>query len=90
MGSEKSQAYVLRIPKSQAETYQPGIEPGNTTHGDSGPIKVSHANGDVNVGLQFLDVARAYDKGRGFTDDVNNFFSCDAYGVGVTYSNDII
>ncbi|KAF8896176.1 hypothetical protein BD779DRAFT_1608499 [Infundibulicybe gibba] len=28
----------------KAETYQPGVKPGNDTHGDSGPIKVSHGD----------------------------------------------
>ncbi|KAF8896175.1 hypothetical protein BD779DRAFT_1668010 [Infundibulicybe gibba] len=84
-------------PTSKAETYQPGTKPGNDTHGDSGPIKVSHGDDDVNIGSQFLDVAGAYDKERTSTDDVNDFYSCNVYGkwpkgvraVGVEYVNDM-
>jgi len=49
-------------------------------HGQSGPIKVSYREDASNVAEDFLDVARKFDKKRESTDDVNGFFSCDAYG----------
>jgi len=49
-------------------------------HGYNGPIKVSYREDNINVAEDFLDVARKYDKKRQFTDDINGFFSCDAYG----------
>jgi hypothetical protein len=42
---------------------------------------VSYGGAYTNVGKQFLDVAAKYDTERGQTDDVNNLFSCNAYGV---------
>ncbi|KAG6902856.1 hypothetical protein C0995_010741 [Termitomyces sp. Mi166 len=61
----------------KAETYQADGDP--ETHGKSGPIKVSYAS-DANVASQFLEVAGKYDEGRKLTEDVNGFFTCNAYG----------
>ncbi|KAI0632946.1 alcohol oxidase-like protein [Trametes polyzona] len=63
----------------ECETYQ--LEPGEPTHGYSGPLKVSRGGFSAEVGQQFLDVAAAYDKTRGYTDDANALFECDKYGV---------
>jgi hypothetical protein len=65
--------------RRQAETYQNAGDP--AVHGDSGPIKVSFAEDEVNVATQFLCVAAEYDKERGHTDDVNDFKTCNVYGV---------
>ena len=56
---------------AQCETYK--IAPGKPTHGYSGPLKVSYGGLITEIGRDFLDVdvARAYDKTRGHTDDVN-------------------
>ncbi|TFK74193.1 alcohol oxidase [Pluteus cervinus] len=62
----------------KAETYQ--VDPSNPLHGSSGPIKVSLAPDEINVGLQYLEVAAAYDPTRPLTDDVNAFYTCNAYG----------
>lgn len=67
------------LTKVQTETYQ--VKTDEPTHGYSGPLKVSHGGADTLVGKQFLDVAAEYDKERGSTEDVNDLFSCDAYGV---------
>jgi alcohol oxidase len=53
----------------------------NSTHGKSGPIKVSFAENPLNISQSFLSVAENFDKDRGLTDDTNAFFSCDKYGV---------
>ncbi|KAK2460296.1 hypothetical protein APHAL10511_007685 [Amanita phalloides] len=50
-------------------------------HGKNGPIKVSYRESDINIAEEFLNVAKWYDKKRSLTDDVNGFFSCNAYGV---------
>lgn len=72
-------AHYIRYKK--AETYQhAGGVP--TVHGDSGPLKISLAEDEINIATQFLDVAAEYDKERGYTDDVNDFSTCNVYGVG--------
>ena len=53
----------------------------NSTHGKSGPIKVSLAEQPLNICENFLSVAEEFDKDRGPLDDVNAFFSCNGYGV---------
>lgn len=63
----------------QSETFQ--ALPNLPTHGYTGPIKVSYGGAATNVGNDFLEVAAAYDKQRGFIDDPNGLYSCDAYGV---------
>lgn len=65
-----------------AETYQE--EDTNGTHGAVGPIKASFAPDLVQVGSDFLDAARGYDKERGFTDDINGFYECNKYGVSLS------
>ena len=68
----------------QAETYQEEIT--NDTHGTAGPIKVSLSKEYNKVGINFLEVAAAYDKERALTDDVNAFTSCNQYGVSISYA----
>ena len=63
----------------KAETYQPGST--NGTHGTSGPIKVSYASDFINIAENFLEVAAAFDKERGLSDDIHAFFQADKYGV---------
>ena len=65
----------------QAETFDRNAP----YHGYTGPIKVSHREDELNVADDFLDVVGKYDKKRQFTDDVNGFFSCDAYGVRIFF-----
>ncbi|KAJ7493700.1 GMC oxidoreductase-domain-containing protein [Mycena latifolia] len=61
------------------ETYQAGVA--DSTHGSSGPIKVSYGGYDTKVGQDFLAVAAAgFSRGRGFTKDLNDFSTCDVYG----------
>ncbi|KAF8075818.1 GMC oxidoreductase-domain-containing protein [Lyophyllum atratum] len=62
----------------KAETFQSGGAA--ATHGTNGPIKVSFADDEINVGSQFLAVASQYDKERGSTEDANSFFTCNVYG----------
>ncbi|KAJ3554310.1 hypothetical protein NP233_g12447 [Leucocoprinus birnbaumii] len=62
----------------KAETYQAITT--NDTHGKSGPIKVSFAKANHNVGSEFLEAAAAFDKERGPIDDLNALYACDGYG----------
>ena len=63
--------YNFLIPY-QAEAYQ-CAEPGDeATHGTSGPLKISLAQDEINIGNHFLAVAAECDKKRGSTKDVNN------------------
>jgi hypothetical protein len=66
---------------AKAETYQCGVPGDHATHGTSGPLKISMAEDEANIGSQFLAVAAEYDKERGFTSDTNDFFTCNAYAV---------
>lgn len=59
------------------------MKPGAATHGYSGPLKVSYGGIFTNIGQQFLDAVALYDEERGFTEDVNGLFSCNAYGVSI-------
>ena len=71
----------------KTETYQAGD--GKSTHGYSGPLKVSHGGVFTNVGKQFLDVASKWDTERGSTDDINGMVaetSINKYGVGILSS----
>lgn len=70
---------------SKAETFQPGST--NNTHGISGPLKISYAPDLINVAENFLEVAAVVDKERTFTDDTNQFFECEKYGVRPTFSS---
>ncbi|KAF7344285.1 Alcohol oxidase [Mycena venus] len=60
------------------ETYQAGVI--NSTHGSSGPIKVSYGCHETKLGKEFLVAAAALPRGRGFTEDMNDFSSCNVYG----------
>ncbi|RPD68970.1 alcohol oxidase-like protein [Lentinus tigrinus ALCF2SS1-7] len=64
----------------KCETYE--IEPHKPlpTHGYAGPLKVSYGGLFTEIGRDFLDVARAYDKTRGRTEDVNGLWECNRYG----------
>ncbi|KAK0203521.1 hypothetical protein DFS33DRAFT_1374034 [Desarmillaria ectypa] len=63
------------------ETYEPITSEGLSTDGDFSPIHVSRGGHKTDIGDQFLAVAKKYDKERGFTGDVNDLSSCNAYGV---------
>jgi alcohol oxidase len=59
-------------------------------HGISGPIKVSFAEDEVNIGTQFLAVAGEYDKERGISNDsASDLLTCNTYGVSVLTLTDI-
>ncbi|KAJ7033595.1 GMC oxidoreductase-domain-containing protein [Mycena alexandri] len=60
------------------ETYQAGVT--NSTHGSSGPIKISYGGLETKLGKDFLVAAAGFPRGRGFTEDMNDFTTCDAYG----------
>ncbi|KAJ7159284.1 GMC oxidoreductase-domain-containing protein [Mycena crocata] len=62
----------------KAETYQEGVV--DDTHGSAGPIKVSYGGYETQVGRDFLTAAAAYPRGRNFTEDFNDFSTCDVYG----------
>lgn len=62
---------------SKAENYQCGV---GRTHGTSGPISVSSENTVGVFGQQYLAIAAKYDKDRDFTEDPNDFKTCDKYG----------
>lgn len=71
---------------NKVETYQCGSDP---THGTNGPIAISVKNVVGNIGEQYLDVAAKYDKDRDFTDDPNNFRSCNQYSPWPKYINPV-
>ncbi|KAJ6542897.1 GMC oxidoreductase-domain-containing protein [Mycena capillaripes] len=60
------------------ETYQVGVI--DSTHGSSGPIKVSHGGYNTDVGKDFLVAASGFARGRCFADDLNDFSTCNVYG----------
>ncbi|KAJ7170887.1 GMC oxidoreductase-domain-containing protein [Mycena crocata] len=62
------------------------FEPKTKGHGTSGPLKISSGM-QTNIGKQFLAVAAARDKERGFTDDTNDFgaTSVDVYSPWFKY-----
>ncbi|KAK0500276.1 GMC oxidoreductase-domain-containing protein [Armillaria luteobubalina] len=62
---------------SKAENYQCGV---GRTHGTSGPISVSSENTVGVFGQQYLAIAAKYDKDRDFTEDPNDFKTCNKYG----------
>ncbi|KAI0324556.1 alcohol oxidase-like protein [Cubamyces sp. BRFM 1775] len=62
----------------KCETYQ--ARPRQATHGYEGPLKVSYGGFFTEAAQEFLNVAAQYDKTRGHTDDVNDFFECNKYG----------
>ncbi|KAJ6541049.1 GMC oxidoreductase-domain-containing protein [Mycena vulgaris] len=59
------------------EDYQAG--PLDSTHGSSGPLKVSYGTHESHAGKDFLKAAAQYRRGRNLTHDGNDFFNCDAY-----------
>lgn len=71
--------HFLHMNRMQTETFQ--VQPDRSTHGYSGPLKVSMGGAFSNIAQDFLDVAAGYDKERGFTEDVNGLYSCNMYGV---------
>ena len=65
---------------TQTENYQ--VAPNqDDVHGYSGRLKVSYGGAFTNIGKDFLDVAAKYDPQRGSTEDPNDLFHCDRYGV---------
>ncbi|KJA25447.1 GMC oxidoreductase [Hypholoma sublateritium FD-334 SS-4] len=67
----------------KAETYEG--ETFNDTHGTAGPIKISFAHGNANVGEEFLKVAYAYDTERSVITDMNDFQSANGYAKWARY-----
>lgn len=61
-----------------------------STHGYSGPLKVSYGGCFTDVGRQALEVAAKYDPGRKVADDSNDLSTCDTYSVSrlVVHSRD--
>ncbi|KDR68518.1 hypothetical protein GALMADRAFT_256740 [Galerina marginata CBS 339.88] len=76
-----SSKHIIPLLK-KAETFQPGST--NSTHGSSGPIKMSYAPDLINIAENFLEVAASFDKERTVTDDTNAFFECEKYIDGET------
>ncbi|EAU83180.1 alcohol oxidase AOX1 [Coprinopsis cinerea okayama7 len=70
----------------EVEAYHPFEEgaPVGPVHGDKGPVKISFAKKGNNVGEQFLDVVRQYDKARPIG-DWNDFGSGNKYGRWAKY-----
>ncbi|KAG8213775.1 GMC oxidoreductase-domain-containing protein [Butyriboletus roseoflavus] len=61
----------------KTETYQ--VKGHESTHGYSGPLKVSYGGRFTDVGMQALEVAAKYDPGRKIADDSNDLSTCDTY-----------
>ena len=70
----------------QTETYQV-VEGKDDIHGYSGPLKVSYGGKLTNIGQDFLDVAAKFDQTRGHTEDPNEIFASNSYGVSVCWSH---
>lgn len=67
-------------PTVQVETYE--VAPDHdSVHGYSGPLKVSYGGAFTNIGKNFLEVGPKYDSKRGTTDDPNDLFHVDVFGV---------
>ncbi|KAJ7722633.1 GMC oxidoreductase-domain-containing protein [Mycena metata] len=64
----------------EVETYQAGVV--DSMHGSCGPIKVSYGGYETKVGRDFLVAAAGFPRGRHFTEDLNDFVTCDVYGTG--------
>ncbi|KAJ7733038.1 GMC oxidoreductase-domain-containing protein [Mycena metata] len=62
----------------EVETYQAGVV--DSMHGSCGPIKVSYGGYETKVGRDFLVAAAGFPRGRHFTEDLNDFVTCDVYG----------
>ncbi|KAF9025540.1 FAD/NAD(P)-binding domain-containing protein [Hymenopellis radicata] len=63
------------------ESYEPFSDEDMSTHGSSGPIQVSPGGHRTDIGEQFLEMAAKYDRNRSFAKDINDFRTCDSYGV---------
>lgn len=64
----------------QTEAYQ--VVPGkDDVHGYSGPLKVSYGGKFTNIGQDFLEVAKKFDPAREHTEDPNQIYKSNAYGV---------
>ncbi|KAH0827452.1 alcohol oxidase [Lanmaoa asiatica] len=63
----------------KTETYE--VKEHESTHGYSGPLKVSYGGRFTDIGMQALDVAAKYDPGRKIADDSNDLLTCDTYSV---------
>lgn len=50
-------------------------------HGYSGPLKVSYGGAFTSIGKDFLGMITQYEKTRGTTDDTNDLFNCNIFGV---------
>ena len=64
----------------KTETYEVA-EGRDSVHGYSGPLKVSYGGAFTNIGKDFLNIGPKYDGKRGSTDDPNDLFNVDVYGV---------
>ncbi|KAK0223434.1 GMC oxidoreductase-domain-containing protein [Armillaria fumosa] len=73
---------------NKVETYQCGSDPASI-HGTNGPIAISVKNVVGTFGEQYLNVAAKYDKERDFTEDPNNFRSCNQYSPWLKYINPV-
>ncbi|KAJ7749671.1 GMC oxidoreductase-domain-containing protein [Mycena metata] len=60
------------------ETYQAGVV--DSTHGSSGPIKVSYGGYETDIAKDFPSTAGGFPRGRNFTEALNDFHRCDLYG----------
>ncbi|KAJ7696926.1 GMC oxidoreductase-domain-containing protein [Mycena rosella] len=67
----------------KTETYQAG--PVDSTHGASGPLKVSYGAHETHAGRDFLKAAAEYGRGRKLTQDGNDFFNCNSYARAPKY-----
>ncbi|KAI9460309.1 GMC oxidoreductase-domain-containing protein [Boletus coccyginus] len=65
------------------ETFTPISD--RSTHGYSGPIKISTGGIDLGIGSQFLNMARQYDSARPVVDDNNDFKTANAYSLIITH-----
>jgi len=56
------------------------VQPGLSTHGYDGPIKVSAGGYKLGPGEEFIYVGKAYHK-RPYADDTNDLETCNTYSV---------
>ncbi|KAG9316088.1 GMC oxidoreductase-domain-containing protein [Chiua virens] len=69
------------------ETYTPIA--GRSTHGYQGPIQISAAGADLDLGTQFLDMAQKYDPMRPRVDDSNDFKTANACSLLYKYIDSV-
>ncbi|KAG1908777.1 GMC oxidoreductase-domain-containing protein [Suillus fuscotomentosus] len=60
------------------ETYE--VQPGRSTHGYNGPIKVSSGGCEVGISDEFIQVGTTYHK-RHYADDTNDLETCNTYSL---------